>query len=100
LQAYEWPGNVRELENVIRRAAVVCQNSAVGVEDLPPELRSGVPRLAQNEQSLEAVEQRHIAEVLRATHGNLSQAARMLRISRPTLRAKIKNYGIDRHFRS
>ncbi|HEY3245964.1 MAG TPA: sigma-54 dependent transcriptional regulator [Phycisphaerae bacterium] len=98
LKSYDWPGNVRELENVMRRAAVICQHPTVGVADLPPELRSGARRLPENEKSLEAAEQRHIVEVLRATQGNLTHAARMLGISRPTLRAKIKNYGIDRHF--
>src|SRR6516165_1251037 len=41
LSRYEWPGNVRELENTIERAVVLCRGSAIELDDLPPEVKTG-----------------------------------------------------------
>src|SRR5439155_934835 len=41
LTRYEWPGNVRELENTVERAVVLCRGSAIELDDLPPDVRSG-----------------------------------------------------------
>ncbi len=95
LTAYDWPGNVRELENVMKRAAVVCQDSTVGVDDLPAPLCATPHDPPLPHQSLDAIEHRHIVEVLRSTRGNISHTARLLNISRPTLRSKIDKYRID-----
>ncbi|SMC19020.1 two-component system, NtrC family, response regulator [Desulfacinum hydrothermale DSM 13146] len=46
---YSWPGNVRELENVVERAVILCSGDAIGVQDLPPEVRLG-PGEAQEEE--------------------------------------------------
>lgn len=97
LRSHAWPGNVRELENVMRRAAVVCQGDAVTPDDLPPELRASPAAAPESgaDASLDGAEHRHICEVLRAVRGNISHAARALKISRPTLRSKIEKYGIQ-----
>jgi DNA-binding NtrC family response regulator len=104
LGRYDWPGNVRELENVMRRAAVLCRSAAVTTADLPPHLASpsaGAPAAVPEtdhrpgDRSLDDAERRHITSVLRDARGNISQAARILGISRPTLRSKIEKYGID-----
>jgi DNA-binding NtrC family response regulator len=98
LMAHDWPGNVRELRNVLERAAVVASGSILEARDLG---LSPVPAAApaadgSGPASLDEMERRHIADVLRRTAGNVSQAARMLEIDRATLYHKIKKYDLRR----
>jgi len=99
LQNYNWPGNVRELKNVIERSVILTQGEIVQPEHLPLELREGsklaVPeRTSLGKMSLEEMEKLHITEVLNSVGGNKSQAAKILNISRSTLREKLKTYSI------
>ncbi|MEW5724066.1 MAG: helix-turn-helix domain-containing protein, partial [Thermodesulfobacteriota bacterium] len=97
LMDYDWPGNVRELENlltlacILGREEVILEETVKGILNksrrLPPD-RSPVP-------TLEEAEAAAVKKTLVFTHGNLSQAARLLKVSRPTLRAKIKKYRLD-----
>ncbi len=100
---YDWPGNVRELKNVMERAVILCQGEIVEIDHLPIELRSTLPKenkpihqpaLSDEALSLQDIEQRHIIETLQKFDGNKSKAARVLNISRSTLREKLKQYGI------
>lgn len=100
---YDWPGNVRELKNVIERAAILCQDKIITEEHLPIELRSTpheelktiTPHVVSDEAlSLQDIERKHILEILEKFDGNKSKAARVLNISRSTLREKLKQYGI------
>jgi DNA-binding NtrC family response regulator len=96
---YSWPGNVRELRNILERAMILSTKEEISPETLPIELREqlGAPRsvpLNLSEFSLEAVERKHISEVLSMAKGNKSKAARSLGISRSTLREKLKKYAI------
>jgi two-component system, NtrC family, response regulator AtoC len=99
LQRYAWPGNVRELKNVIERSVILTQGDSILPEHLPLELRD-ISKTAQADrpqaknQSLEEMEKHHITEVLNSVKGNKSQAAKVLNISRSTLREKLKAYGI------
>ena len=107
LLTYSWPGNVRELKNVMERAAILARGEMITPEDLPLELRQertegknsfliedwmknvdGFPSLA-------AVERNYILKVLGERKGNKSQTARILGISRSTLREKLNRYGIS-----
>jgi two-component system response regulator AtoC len=97
LECYSWPGNVRELKNVIERSVILTQSETVLPEHLPLELREGskmtVPeRTVLGKMSLEEMEKMHITEVLNSVNGNKSQAAKILNISRSTLREKLKTY--------
>ncbi len=94
LMAHDWPGNVRELRNVLERAAVVASGSILEPRDLG--LVVPAPGGDTAPGSLEAVERRHIADVLRRTSGNVSQAARILEIDRATLYHKMKKYQFRR----
>jgi DNA-binding NtrC family response regulator len=96
LMAYDWPGNLRELRNVLERAAVVAEGPVLEARDLG--LTSAAASAADSDQavSLEEVERRHIADVLRRTGGNVSQAARILEIDRATLYHKIRKYDLRR----
>jgi two-component system, NtrC family, response regulator AtoC len=99
---YPWPGNVRELKNVIERAMILTDQEWITPEKLPFELREGdkvdSPEGEGEEPeevgdlSLEQVEKAHIFRVLKRFEGNKSKAAKLLGISRATLREKIRRY--------
>jgi nitrogen regulation protein NR(I) len=112
-----WPGNVRELENVIERAAVVARGDSILPKDLPNEVREpqsvAVPpddlasainmavrplyALAKKDPKLKimaVVERELIARALIETNGNQVQAARLLGITRATLRKRIDKFQI------
>jgi len=87
LRTYDFPGNVRELANVIERAVILSQGKRIEVEDLPEGIRAAVRVLGRRKDplSLAQVEAEYIAEILTATNGNKTQAARILGISRKNL---------------
>jgi len=95
LRDYDWPGNVRELRNVMERAAILCEAEEVGVGHVPNELqvaafvRAQVATAPGSLPSLEEVELRYIRQVVQAAGGNLSEAARVLGISRNTLKSRL-----------
>lgn len=100
LESYAWPGNVRELKNVIERGVILCQDSVIQPEHLPLELRQPqeereVETHSMGKISIQEMEKYHILDVLKQVHGNKSQAARILDISRSTLREKLKTYNIE-----
>lgn len=107
LISHHWPGNVRELENAVERASVITETGALRLEDFPlsviGEEGSGGrgDRGVQLEgysikKARQRIEKQLIAEALRATEGNRTQACRLLEISHPSLLSKIKAYGIEK----
>lgn len=98
LSRYAWPGNVRELMNLVERLELLHGGSEITPELLPPEVRSGSSREAEDpaQLSLSEVERLHVERVLRATGWNKSQAARVLRVDIKTLNKKIRDYAIRR----
>ena len=92
LQEYPWPGNVRELKHTMERGVILGKNSALGPEDL--HLFDSSERVETDSFRLDDVERRTIFRVLEKCRGNHSKAAQMLNISRTTLYAKLKKYGI------
>ncbi len=102
LRAYPWPGNVRELRNNIEYAFAVGEGAVLTLGDLTPELRGELPAQASHPpsplsnqaqspaQSLAAREWQRILSALDAAHGNRSQAAQALGISRSTLWRKLR----------
>ena len=119
LKSYAWPGNIRELSNLIQKALIFNRGAPIAPEDLSQLIDTPLPPSAEvkaipdpvkewickqlSDASLphsfddfiNAVSNRVIAEALKKTHGNRSQAAKLLGISRPTLHAKINKYGIQ-----
>lgn len=94
IQKYNWPGNVREMENKIQRAVLMASSrhldaQDLGLEDAPDSGRSLSLREARDE-----AERRRIIDVLRQTGGNISKAAQVLRISRPSLHELLTKQGI------
>jgi Nif-specific regulatory protein len=103
LMQYPWPGNVRELENLMERGVLVCDEDTILTVHLPPSLQRLEP--GQSHRGLaaqvETLEKELIAEALRQTRGNQSQAAKLLDTSLRILGYKIKQYGIEtRRFRA
>jgi DNA-binding NtrC family response regulator len=93
MRRHAWPGNIRELENAIERAVVVGKGRQIKPGDLPFVFAPGGAEEVANI-SLEEIERRHIALVLAAAGGHISNAAKVLRINRNTLYEKIKKYGL------
>ncbi len=106
LERYGWPGNIRELRNVIERALVVCNGDTIEPRHLSLQRRSLVPiadppsgvsiRIPPEGKSLDAIVHEAVHATMALTGGNLSAAARMLAISRPTLSRKLREQGLVR----
>ena len=98
LQKYPWPGNVRELENVIERAIINTQGSALQLaEKLMTPLAEDLAK-SQNV-SLEEVERDYIVRILEERHWKIEGvdgAARILKLNPSTLRGRIRKFGIRR----
>jgi DNA-binding NtrC family response regulator len=92
LGEYSWPGNVRELKHTMERAVILCENLSLGPKDL--RLYEDQSSVMSQSFKLDEVEKRTILKVLEKCRGNHSKAAQMLDISRTTLYAKLKKYGI------
>jgi DNA-binding NtrC family response regulator len=102
LQGYNWPGNVRELRNVIERAMLLEAEEEILAEHLPVELVAPNTQVVKQRASfldenfkptsLRVMEYFFITKTLEATNGNKSQAAKLLGISRQTLREKLKGF--------
>ena len=117
LSAYTWPGNIRELENVMERSVLFCDAQKLRVEDLPGELRgtagsvapptSGEPASGEGlplpsegglkehvKVAMSRLERDLVSRALKQTSGNVTHAARLLKISRKGLQLKMKELGL------
>jgi DNA-binding NtrC family response regulator len=114
---YPWPGNIRELENVVERTVLLTDGDTIRPKDLPLELQRG-ERAESSAGSLEVgddddatenapgglkqqvreaaarLERELIVRALAQTGGNVTQAARLLKISRKSLQIKMKEFGL------
>lgn len=94
LRRHAFPGNVRELENAVEHAFVMCHDSEIGVEHLPPHINAQVVT-GKNPSSLQIDERESIVEALRRYKGNRAKAAIELGMHRSTLWRKMKMMGIS-----
>lgn len=105
LNAYPWPGNVRELRNAVERAVMINGSGSISPQDLNIERRmiprgqsglairgTNVVSLPDEGVSLDEVERDLIVKALQKCDWNVSKTARFLRISRQTLRYRVKRY--------
>ena len=95
IDAYGWPGNVRELENRIKRAVIMADGKWVTATDLdlPGVAESGFETLPINLRAArEVADRKAIRQALSRTENNISGAAKLLGISRPTLYDLMKQY--------
>jgi two-component system nitrogen regulation response regulator GlnG len=127
LEKYHWPGNVRELENIIRRAHVIAKSEALLPADLPAEitgltasagaatsvakeisigdaasLARQLFQIAKRDPKLKViatVERELVIQALKETDNNQVHAAKLLGITRATLRKRIEKFGIQREMK-
>jgi transcriptional regulator with PAS, ATPase and Fis domain len=104
LMQYDWPGNVRELRNAIERAMILEDSSYLTPSSLPISIVDGDDRpaplaaaamadtLSADGISLEDNERMLVTRALEKTNGNQTQAARLLKVTRDTLRYKMKKF--------
>jgi two-component system NtrC family response regulator len=97
LSAHDWPGNVRELQNRIRRALGTTMNRVItpvdlGLEEIPMEPEE--QKLTTLKADRKAAEKNAVRRALASSGNNISQAARLLEISRPTLHDLLKKHRI------
>ncbi len=81
---YPWPGNVRELQNAVYFALVKAKGRLIQPDDLPPEIRIGVPMRSQSG-APRKLEAQSVRDALLQAGGNKAKAARILRVGRATL---------------
>jgi DNA-binding NtrC family response regulator len=105
LKEYGWPGNVRELKNLIERVVILSRGNQITDRDVQPCLFHGKRGTMQLEtgggnpdkgMSLKAMEEDLIKSALEVTHGNQRKTAKLLDISRDTLRYRLKKMGLTR----
>jgi DNA-binding NtrC family response regulator len=115
LGRHHWPGNVRELQNVVHRSLLASRTDEVTLADLPPDIRELVlpallPTVHVNGTNghrfqepseddiipLRELERRAIQRALRATHGSVGRAAKLLGIGRATLYRRIATLDLSR----
>jgi two-component system response regulator AtoC len=97
VQAHSWPGNVRELRNAMEQAVLLADGDAIGARELaflaavvpPREAQAESTTCADEDLNLEQAERRLIRIALDRAAGNITQAARLLGISRDTLRYRL-----------
>jgi DNA-binding NtrC family response regulator len=106
LWSYDWPGNVRELVNMVERLVILCEDSVIDINLLPPNLVSGgriaearIPAtIGENGVNLNSLvrelEGRMINQALKQTGGNKQAAAKLLGLKRTTFAAKLRRCGV------
>jgi len=97
MSAYQWPGNVRELENRVKRAVIMAEGTHIMASDL--DLSQSVPAgaapaLTTLREARERAEREAVQRALAQAEGNVTQAAKLLDISRPTLYDLIRSHNM------
>jgi two-component system response regulator AtoC len=108
MMSYSWPGNIRELKNAIERAMILADKDRIDVVHLPiriadPSTTHSMPlasgtalvRLPSEGAGLEGIERNLLEQALQYAHGNKTRASRLLKISRDTLRYKVKKHHLE-----
>lgn len=102
LQRHHWPGNVRELHNVVEWLTITCKADKIEPRHLPASVKTGkVPEPPSSEMkssllafglSFQDMEKKMLEEALHKSGGNVSEASRLLKITRNTLRYRMAKY--------
>jgi transcriptional regulator with PAS, ATPase and Fis domain len=108
LTNYSWPGNIRELKNAIERAMILVDRDTIDVDQLPIRIAEPVggspgTRASENHQvklppegaGLDDIEREVIQQALQYAKGNKTTASKLLKISRDTLRYKVKKHNLE-----
>ena len=92
LQNYSWPGNVRELENKLNRASITCAGQIIEAEDL--QLSETSFTVLSYREARQMFDRHFILNALKQAKGNISLAAKVTGLTRPTLYDMMKKNGI------
>jgi two-component system, NtrC family, response regulator HydG len=102
LQGHDWPGNVRELHNVVEGLTITCKDEMIHPDHLPASVRDAQSAGSNGEiektsllafgLSAQEMEKKLLKEALQQTGGNISEASRLLKITRNTLRYRMAKY--------
>jgi DNA-binding NtrC family response regulator len=106
LERHDWPGNVRELHNVVEALTITCKNGTIQPNQLPPTFRTAKASAASGFSSekvsllafglsFQEMEKKLLEEALRKAAGNVSEASRLLKITRNTLRYRMAKYHLS-----
>jgi DNA-binding NtrC family response regulator len=104
LQHYRWPGNVRELHNAVEWMTISCKEGEITPEHLPGTLKGADVEFAPHQSgdrsllslglSVEEIEKTMLQEALQQSGGNISEASRLLKVTRNTLRYRMAKYNL------
>jgi len=105
LSSYHWPGNVRELKNIIERTAALCYGSIITEQDITDALadmqggrdytqREPVAKALSLREHVTRYERNLLEDVLLECDGNITKAAKILKMDRGNLSKKLKGYGL------
>jgi two-component system, NtrC family, response regulator AtoC len=100
LESYPWPGNARELRNVLERALLLADGETLRLEDLPGEISGAVAAAGRSfvlppaGVDLEVLERDLILQALDRAAGNKTNAARLLGLTRDTLRYRLEKHSV------
>lgn len=98
IEHYPWPGNIRELENKVKRAVIMSEGTEISVEDLDLKTIKENSSLPLNLKEVrEIAETSAINRALSYTCNNISQTAKLLGVTRPTLYSLLNKYAINMH---
>lgn len=105
LQTHDWPGNVRELHNVVEGLTITCKDGMIQPDHLPVSLRDAQSVGSNGEiektsllafgLSAQEMEKKLLKEALQRTGGNISEASRLLKLTRNTLRYRMAKYQLQ-----
>lgn len=105
LRTHDWPGNVRELHNVVEWLTITCKDDMIQPHHLPDSVKihtatespslEPTPSLLAFGLSFQEMEKRMLEEALREASGNVSEASRLLKITRNTLRYRMAKYHLQ-----
>jgi two-component system, NtrC family, response regulator len=94
LREHKWPGNVRELENRVKRAVILADGPAITAADLDLQQSVAVPGHLTLRDARQQAERTVVLQALNVANGNMSEVAKILGISRPTVYSLMKDLDI------
>lgn len=97
LRSYDWPGNIRELKNILERGMMLSGGNILKPSHfISLDLQTHEDRSETQKSSIEIAEMLHIKRIMEQSGWDISAAAKILGISRPTLYRRVKKYNIIR----